>query len=410
MAERTIQTRDDLLVLPEISTPGDRTIEKKRIRRQLILNAIRENGPLSRADVTRELGFNSQTVKTTVTQMVQEGLVIEQDEPSESAIGRPPTPCVLNEQAAMVMGLALEREMAYCDLVNLGGNEIASHSERMPAFSSPMARAGWAADFASRCLPKTWDKVPPLCGVAVGVLQTVEIQNAAESAIVIPPSGSPEALIMRKVQKALNVPVIVDSLAHMRAFNSLWQGAGRNLSSFLFFNVDETLSMSFVNNHRLMRGFLGHAGELGGMPIGLPEVVSGRMDEICSEFGLMRQAQQSGIQVKTPDELADKAMEGDEKAVKIFNDFADSLAYVIEIAIRMLNPQGVIIGGSTARLAKAFEPRLRTNLEESISPNVLMQTDIEMQAPQSNPGAKHAAITALHHIFSPVQFDIEDVL
>ena len=99
----------------------------RRINRDIVLELIRENQPISRADLSRRSGLQRSTVSLIVEQLirdrgVREGWVIA------SARGRRPTMVGLNEELG-VIAVDLRPSMATIAVVDLNGRLLSRHPE-----------------------------------------------------------------------------------------------------------------------------------------------------------------------------------------------------------------------------------------------------------------------------------------
>src|SRR5215210_7774879 len=76
------------------------------INRQIVLNYVRERGPISRAEIARETELQRSTISAIVEALTAEGLVEEVGE-GESTGGRRPTMLRLRTKEAMAIGVAI---------------------------------------------------------------------------------------------------------------------------------------------------------------------------------------------------------------------------------------------------------------------------------------------------------------
>lgn len=63
---------------------------QKGMNEKLILNIIRRDGPISRADISKKTNLTPPTVTNVINKLVEENLVLE-DIMGESSGGRPPS-------------------------------------------------------------------------------------------------------------------------------------------------------------------------------------------------------------------------------------------------------------------------------------------------------------------------------
>src|SRR6185436_14385583 len=75
------------------------------INRQIVLNYVRELGPISRADIARETAMQRSTVSLIVDELIDHGLIEEVS--GESTGGRPPSLLSLRTGDAVAIGVDL---------------------------------------------------------------------------------------------------------------------------------------------------------------------------------------------------------------------------------------------------------------------------------------------------------------
>jgi predicted NBD/HSP70 family sugar kinase len=90
--------------------------------------------------------------------------------------------------------------------------------------------------------------------------------------------------------------------------------------------------------------------------------------------------------------------------------FCGRLAQAIANVVLMFNPDAVVIGGPLARHPQLIEGRLRELLPFVLPEEQLVRTEVVVCPAANSDEAFGAATVVLHHIFSPLQVDVEDVL
>src|SRR5258708_26935762 len=89
------------------------------INRQIVLNYVREKGPISRADIARETALQRSTVSLIVSELKKSGLIKEVY--GESSGGRPPALLTLRPASPAVIAVDLgtvKTPAATCDLTD----------------------------------------------------------------------------------------------------------------------------------------------------------------------------------------------------------------------------------------------------------------------------------------------------
>lgn len=97
----------------------------RALNRRLILNLLRNRGPISRAELALATGLSPAAVTFVVTELMDDALVIERDAVS-SANGRRPIPLDINYEAHLALGFKLNRDNIACVLTDLATTPLAT--------------------------------------------------------------------------------------------------------------------------------------------------------------------------------------------------------------------------------------------------------------------------------------------
>src|SRR5690606_2749657 len=95
----------------------------KRINRSLLLEAIWSRGPISRAELAKQMRLSPATVSAIVDQLIEEGLVDEKGL-GRSQGGRPPVLVTLNPHARTVLALYVHVDGIQGAVTNLHGDVL----------------------------------------------------------------------------------------------------------------------------------------------------------------------------------------------------------------------------------------------------------------------------------------------
>src|SRR5690349_10547422 len=106
----------------EAETPAERMAAIRQLRKGQILNYLLNEGPASRVDISRALGFNLRTVSLLVSSLIKDNVVVEKPVKVSAAMGRRPVPLELNSGAACVMAIDVDRHHTSFALLDLQGN------------------------------------------------------------------------------------------------------------------------------------------------------------------------------------------------------------------------------------------------------------------------------------------------
>ena len=100
--------------------------------RRVIIDALRLNGALSRADLARATRLTKQTVSNIIEELEHDGLVTSR-ETVRRGRGQPSTPYGLVPEGAFAIGLQIDRHITRAIAVDLVGNVLIRKEANLPA-------------------------------------------------------------------------------------------------------------------------------------------------------------------------------------------------------------------------------------------------------------------------------------
>lgn len=101
----------------------------KKENKSLCLNLIKNNAPISRADIAQQTGLTKGTVSSLVSELINEQLIYESGH-GESSGGRRPVMLLFNEKAGYSIGIDLGVNYLLGILTDLQGNIIYRINEK----------------------------------------------------------------------------------------------------------------------------------------------------------------------------------------------------------------------------------------------------------------------------------------
>ncbi|MFG3256720.1 ROK family transcriptional regulator [Streptomyces sp. NPDC048172] len=235
-----------------------------------ILQALYDLGPLSRADLARVTGASRSTLTALVQQLMDQGLLAEQESrPSSPSGGKPSRPLWISPQAPPVAVAHLLPGRLECALVSAGGQLLARvQREFTPGSGDGEAATAALLDGLRDILART--ATPPLgIGVAVGGMVDTDTGTVISVALAPELDGLPLAAILRAELGAglgtgLGTELVcVDMHPRAQALGDRWFGQGRGRSRFASLYTGEALGVGLVLNGEVHRGPAGTGGEIG---------------------------------------------------------------------------------------------------------------------------------------------------
>lgn len=230
----------------------------RALNERTVLEAIRAESPISRAEISRRSGISKPTVSLALRSLLEAGLVRAAergpDGPGYGAVYFEPI-----AEAAVVLGLDLGARFVRGAVCDLGGAIRARQDVELA-----VADAADAIEAIGRLrdsLLGTAALDPTLVdSVIVGVPGVVAEDGTLQ--LVENVAGLEGRRFADELQAALGLPVELENDINLAALGEQWQGIARGVSDFVFLSVGTGLGAGLVLGGELHRGRNGAAGEL----------------------------------------------------------------------------------------------------------------------------------------------------
>jgi predicted NBD/HSP70 family sugar kinase len=230
----------------------------KDLNERTVLEAIRADSPISRAEISRRAGISKPTVSLALQSLLEAELVREvapaPGRPSYGAVFFEPVP-----DAALVLGLDLGARFlrgAICDLrgetrarqdVELSGADAQEALDAIAVLRASLVEASGVPDGA-------------IDGVVVGVPGVVETATGVVGLTSVP--GLEGRRFADDVSARLGLPVTLENDIDLAALGEQAHGIAAGVDDFVFLSVGTGLGAGLVLRGELHRGHNGAAGEV----------------------------------------------------------------------------------------------------------------------------------------------------
>ena len=344
------------------------------INRQIVLNYVRERGPISRAEIAQETALQRSTVSLIVEELKSGGLIEEVS--GESTGGRPPILLSLRTADAVAIGVDLGTIRTIVATSDLAGRVL--EQEEFPTDPDARQTISRIIESARRLISKNEGTIE-----GVGVSLPGLVDQEAGTAIFIPHFKWRDLEVAEEIRSAVGLAVTADNDANAAALAELWFGRPeiREVRDFIMVLVEEGVGTGIVFDGQVYRGQSGAAGEFGHMTIGEDAPVacaSGSRDcweaFACERAALARYAKLKGCPGAAKldfGRLVCVALEGEQEARLALKETAYYLGLGIANLIQGLSPEAVIVGGPIVRAWPLIAGDVRAAVEESVCRGVL---------------------------------------
>lgn len=345
----------------------------KQLNEQIILQYIRDYGPISRAEIAKKTKLTPATVSKIVSQLLEAEFILETKE-GESSGGRRPILLTINPVGGFIIGLTISKGEIEVLLTDLEINYLDNEKLKLETIDFH-AICDHAADLIKDVIIKNNINSERVLGVGVGLHGMV---NYKEGISIFAPHLKWRNLPLKQMLvERLDYPVLVDNDVRLMALGEMWKGESQNLQNFAYINVDYGVGTGIVLGGNLLRGENYSAGEIGHT---LAEV-NGPLCS-CGKHGCLEALISLGA-----------LSEEDEPIVreKVSRYLGRGLANLNNL----LDLERIILGGRVLELASDMIPDIR----EEFSTHVFFKADKEKIA-KGNLGSEASIVGAVTMILS----------
>jgi len=379
----------------------------KSMNRSIILNMIREEGPISRAEIAKQTRLTPPTVSNIVKELINTQFVIETTQ-GMSKGGRKPTLLEINADQFYTLGIDVGTFHMNFVVTNLFG-------DIKDVTSLPIGNYPGSEDILSIMKQGIQDLLysgnndpDKFLGIGVGMHGIVDPEEGIS--LFAPSFQLRNIPIKKELEKDFNMIVKVENDARTMTLGEYWFGNGNDADNMVGVNVGNGIGAGMMIKGRLFHGENNIAGEIGHVTIDLsgPKCT-------CGNYGCLQTlaagpaiAERARKELKTGKpsiihELVDgdfekvdgrvvyqAACEGDEFSIDLLNQTGRYLGIGLTNLIHTINPKRIIVGGGVSN-AGDF---LMKGIEETIQSRGLTDKAKETSIVLSKLGEHASAIGA----------------
>lgn len=359
----------------------------RQLNRSLVLEQIKEHGPISRAELARETSLAKPTVSAIVDQLLEEGTAREVGvRPPTAGGGRPPVLVEFNARSQYIVGVQVGVQRTNIVVADARGRELDRTTIETPN-SSPEHALEVVADEIIALLRSSG--VPKKRLTAVGVCIPGLIEAYSGVCLLAPNLGWRDVPVSKLLASALRVPIFVVNTADAAVVLENLDGAAEESKDVVLLYVGRGVGASVLSDGRLVRGMRGLSGEIGHCTIpGATERCNcgkvGCLETVADGPTIARSAEAAitagrastlGAHVGpgkrlTAVQVAEAAEQGDELANEMLAEAGRALGLAASWLVNLFNPEVVVVGGGVANSGEPLLGPLREAvMEHSLSHN-----------------------------------------
>lgn len=324
-------------------TTGTNLEHARLHNRRVVLEAIRQAGRLTRADLTRITSLTAQTISNIVAELLEEAKLFAHA-PEKTARGQPPIPLSINPDGGYSIGFHIEQHQIVAVLLDLKG---VMRGRRVFAVSYPTFAQ--ALPWLLKAVDGFRRKVPAqrLLGIGIALPGPFGVQGMSA----VGPTSMPgweDSNSLAALRGRTGLAVLIENDATAAAMGERLYGVAGGLKDFAYLFVGHGLGSGLYLDNRLYSGHWRNAGEIGHvvyMPGGRPCYCGkqGCLERYVSGASLLEQ-----LGIGADRSLGDLDLSAPRHAAGIDRwliEAVPALRQAVGLLESLLDPETVLVGG-----------------------------------------------------------------
>jgi len=400
-------------------------LSEKEKRSIEILDILRKRGPISRPDISRDMGINVVTISSYIDEFIKHNLVFEK-ELDISEGGRRPVLLDLNPQAGFVIGVGLNLMSMVGILVDLKGNIVTKTQGPRPN-ASVKEISECVLDIVREILRRSKEHTANIHGIGVGIAGLV---NKTNGLIHWPQKtdryytyASVDVPLKGLMEKEFNLPTLIENDATSACFGEHWLNLEQGYKNVIY--MFSGVGCGIMINGEVYRGACGYAGETAiynykeqddfnceagnfcflkrwDIDLGIIESVKSILSKDtkkAEEFFKITQTPTENIDLKN---VFSAARSRNSVAVEALEKAAKLLGVKIASLVNLLNPEVVVVGGGLEEAGDEFLKKVSSTVKDWAFRESVEDLKIVYSQLRENAVALGAASLVMQRVFAQV--------
>jgi predicted NBD/HSP70 family sugar kinase len=379
----------------------------RTMNKSLVLNVIRQHGPISRAQIAQKTKVTRATISDIVSVLLEEGAILE-GEAQHSSIGR--KGILLHYNADLGYGIAIDVGGTKISFALFNVNAELMERKMIPTYKVKTSEEFTAllADSIRDFIAESKKSINSLQVIGIGTPGIVDHKRG----VVI--EGSPnlpqweDLNLSGRLQQSFRVPVVVENDVRAALIGEMWKGQCQNLKNAVLLTLSTGIGSALLMDGNIIRGAHNAAGEIGYMLFERSHLREdwsdkGCFEMLCSGSGLMERFGSSSSDEAacrkwtSAQDIFRRAAEGDDESMRIVDEFVDYLSIVVLNLMFTANPEKVVLMGGLSNSADVFLDRVIDNVHKHTLSHTHVQivvTELKELAPLY--GIALVALNSIH--------------
>ena len=333
---------------------------KKIILKKRIIQLLYIEGNKSIPDIGRVTGMSIPTITRTITELIDERLVVDNGI-GASIGGRRPNLYLLNAEARYVLGIDMGRFSTHLAILNLDHQIVSREDVIFLELEHDENIVEKIYQRSKELISNAGIDQNQLIGIGVAFPGLIDVKTGMSQTY----KNFSDRPLSKYFEDKFDLPVFVENDARVMALGEFYFGLAQGRENVLCLKVSAGIGMGMILNGKLYQGNSGFAGEFGHLGVE-PEgklCICGKrgcLETVASGRAVASRAQNDmangmisilgKLSNETPDKIdAEMVVEAahleDQYAIGLLSEMGEQLGKGIAVLINIFNPEMIIIGG-----------------------------------------------------------------
>jgi glucokinase-like ROK family protein len=393
-------------------------ISLKEINKKNILKIIIDVGSISRIDISRRLKISRPTTSAYISELIDDGLIEEIGKSDSTSLGGKKAVLLrFNARANYILGTMIGVKTIRIALTDLSSNIIEIMKIPTEEWLGPNEVMNKLVKNLRSIIRSSGINKEEIIGIGIGATGLVDSRNGL---VIFSPnlSGWSNIKLNEIIEKKLELPTFIENECRVQAIAEKKYGLAKSIKNFVCVETGIGIGTGVFIDNKLIIGEKGMAGEIGHIITNLAGNRKchcgniGCLETLCSVNSLMEDIRDDIKKSKKSSDYNKKLKikdlyklyeQGDKIVTRNVDKNAEYLGIGISNAIKMFNPELIIIHGEVIKFGKNYLKKVKESVSQNTFPKVKDEYNIQF----SELGEEVGVIGATSIVFDNI-FDLEN--
>ncbi len=231
-----------------------------QMNKSQVFDLIRKNGPISRAEISRQTGLSIPTVMKITEDFIKRKFVMDIGK-GESSGGRQPELLKLSPDSKYIIGVGIGRSRTYVIIMNFMGEVVRREIMQTGETAIPDIWIGKLIQVIENIMQKSSMDSCQVMGMGIGMPGILDEETGK---VLFSPDFNWENVdLLTPIREKFQMDVTIENANRALAMGEYYFGSGTSSKNFLVINLGHGIGSAIVREGELYHGSSGSSGEIG---------------------------------------------------------------------------------------------------------------------------------------------------